>query len=627
MNSLLEGIQNKDSDRWYLYDEMLFSHVLWAYKYVVDTYEQNSDPALQEQIKQALDNPYLFSNSDTKIFQTIDSLISSINQFGSWGWMGNSSFINDMNELLENTKTRLTNNDTIEAKNLLNTFRSNIDQAYRDSSNQNNRFVTKEVWNYLFYNSSSTIRNISHKTILDSLISLSPSSIQAGSTIFILKIKGTGFNSQTKAFWNGDYISISVKSDTIIYANIPANFVLDPIEVIISVLNPVSTVSNDLTFNVISNSSESLTVKLTNSTNTLLPGGSLKYYEGSWKDAVNSGDGTFIVTTDRQTVSLRMTYEYSSQTVSNIPAQNNTYTFQTVNTNVELQNSQGTLIDEGSVKYYAGAWRDFGVTVNGVAVKELLPGNYSFRMTYEYGSNDKQQNIGTNSTVIFQTVNANVQLQNSQGNLITEEGNVKYYAGAWRDFGTTANGSVSKELLPNNYSFRMTYAYSSNDKQQNIGDNSTVIFQTVNANVQLKNSQGQLIDEGIVKYYAGAWRDFGTTINGVTTKELLPNNYSFRMIYEYISNDKQQDIGSNNIVNFSTVLCTVKVNNSQNQPVNNAEVKYYAGAWRELGTTVNGETTKELLPSNISFRASSGGVSQDKQQDIGTNSLVEINLP
>ena len=138
--------------------------------------------------------------------------------------------------------------------------------------------------------------------------------------------------------------------------------------------------------------------------------------------------------------------------------------FNRISTKVELENSSGQLIDEGTVQYYAGAWRDFGSTVNGVASKELLPVNYSFRMTYEYGSNDKQQDINLNATVIFQTVNAEVQLQNSTGSLI-DRGTVQYYAGAWRDFGTTINGVSHKELLPNNYSFRMTYEYVSTDRQ------------------------------------------------------------------------------------------------------------------------------------------------------------------
>jgi hypothetical protein len=441
-----------------------------------------------------------------------------------------------------------------------------------------------------------------------------------------------------------------------------------------------------------------LNIRLIDSQGSLLTGGSLQYYEGGWKDAVNNGDGTFKVITESPSVSLRMNYEYASQTVSNIPVQGNTYTFQTVNATVQLQNSQGDLIDEGTIRYYAGGWRDFGMTVNGVATKELLPNNYSFRMTYAYSNNDKQQNIGDNPTVVFQTVNTTVQLQNSQGNLIDEgvvryyaggwrdfgttingiatkellpnnysfrmtyvyssndkqqnisndptvvfqtvnttvqlqnsqgnlidEGTIRYYAGGWRDFGTTVNGVATKELLPNNYSFRMTYAYSNNDKQQNIEDNPTVTFQTVNTTVQLQNSQGTLIDEGTIRYYAGGWRDFGTTVNGIATKELLPNNYGFRMSYEYISNDQQQNIGTDPTVTFSTVLCTVKVSNQQG-PLDNATVKYYAGGWRNIGSTTNGEITKELLPKNITFRASYGATQQDKTQDISVNNTVEILL-
>jgi hypothetical protein len=365
------------------------------------------------------------------------------------------------------------------------------------------------------------------------------------------------------------------------------------------------------------------------------------YYEGSWKDAVNNGDGTFTVITTKPTVSIRVYYEYASQQVDNVPAQNNTHTFQTVNAAVQLKNSFGNLMpapmgDVGTVQYYAGAWRSFGTTSNGVAYKELLPINYSFRMSYEYGSQDKQQNLSVDPTVVFQTVNAAVQLKNSSGNLMPapmgDVGTVQYYAGAWRSFGTTVNGVATKELLPINYSFRMSYEYGSIDKQQNLSVDPTVVFQTVNAAVQLKNSLGNLMpapmgDVGIVQYYAGAWRSFGTTSNGVAYKELLPINYSFRMTYEYVSKDKQQNLSTNPVVDFNTVLCSVKVSNTNNQPINNAEVKYYSGAWRNLGTTnIDGIITKELLSANLSFRASYGNVSIDKQQDISVNNLVEILL-
>jgi hypothetical protein len=134
------------------------------------------------------------------------------------------------------------------------------------------------------------------------------------------------------------------------------------------------------------------------------------------------------------------------------------------------------------------------------------------------------------------------------------------------------------------------------------------------------------MDEGTVQYYSVAWRSFGTTTNGIATKELLPTNYSFRMTHEFVSIDKAQNISTNNTVSFSTVLCTVNVRNSQGQPVNNAQASYYSTAWRQIGSTVNGEVTKQLLPVNLTFRVTYGAVHQDKAQNLSTNNVVEFIL-
>lgn len=438
-------------------------------------------------------------------------------------------------------------------------------------------------------------------------------------------------------------------------------------------------------------------VRLTDSNGDILTGGALQYYEGSWKNAENNQDGTFIVNTNFTKVSLRMTYAYGSQILSNVNVGNDIITFKTINAIVQLKNSRGNLIDNGTVQYYAGGWRNFGSTTNGVATKELLAGNYSFRMTYAYASADKSQNLDTNSTVVFTTINTQVELKNSEGQVIDggevqyysggwrvfgtssggvsqkellpntysfrmtygygsndkqqntaanpivifntvktnvelrdsrnnliDQGTVQYYSGGWRELGTTQDGIVSKELLPNNYSFRMSYAYASNDKQQNIGTNPTVVFQTVNTTVELRNSQNNLMGEGTVQYYSGGWRSIGTTTGGQVSRELLPNNYSFRMTHEYITLDKAQNIGTSNVVTFNTLLCRVRVRDSQNQPINNATIRYYAGAWRNFGTTVNGEVTKEFLPNNLTFRAIVGTQQQDKTQNLLTNPLVEF---
>ena len=364
-----------------------------------------------------------------------------------------------------------------------------------------------------------------------------------------------------------------------------------------------------------------LNVKLVNSVGVKLPGGSLQYYDGSWKPAVNNNDGTFTISTTLKTVSLQMTYAYGTQTKSNVTVGSDTVVFQTVNAQVKLQNSQGSLMDTGTVQYYAGAWRNFGTTTNGIATMELLPVNYSLSMTYAYASNNKVQDLSANPIVVFQTTNTSVQLKNSQGNLM-DTGTVQYYSGAWRTFGTTTNGVTTKELLPNSYSFSMTYAFASNTKQQDIGANPTVVFQTVNAAVQLKNSQGSLIDQGTVQYYSGAWRTFATTSGGVTTKELLPNGYSFSMTYAYASNNKQQDIGANSTVVFQTVNAAVQLKNSQGSYIGQGTVQYYSGAWRTFGTTSGGVTTKELLPNSYSFMMTYAYASNTKQQDLNSNPMV-----
>ncbi len=217
-------------------------------------------------------------------------------------------------------------------------------------------------------------------------------------------------------------------------------------------------------------------VKLISSNGSKLSNGTLQYYDANWKDAVNNNDGTFSINTTKTTLSLRMTYAYGSQQKSNVPVNSDTVIFQTVNAAVQLKNSNGTLLDTGTVQYYAGAWRTFGTTSNGIAAKELLAGSYSFRMTYAYGSIDKAQNIGSNNTVLFSTVLAAVSVKNLQNNPVNNA-IVTYYSGAWRSFGTTVSGQATKELLPVNLQFRAKLGTAQADKTQNLSTNPLVEIQ------------------------------------------------------------------------------------------------------------------------------------------------------
>ncbi|MCY9668322.1 heparinase II/III family protein [Paenibacillus alginolyticus] len=272
-------------------------------------------------------------------------------------------------------------------------------------------------------------------------------------------------------------------------------------------------------------------VQLKDSNGNPLSGGVVKYYDGGWKDfGVTDASGRASKSIPDKSYTFSITYEGTYKEKVQNTGTDAVVVFQTVKAKVQLKDSQGNLMDSGSVKYYAGGWLTFGQTTGGEVSKELLPGSYTFGMTNEGAYKEKVQNIGTDAVVIFQTVKVKVQLKDSQGNLM-DSGSVKYYAGGWLTFGQTTGGEVSKELLPGSYTFGMTNEGAYKEKVQNIGTDAVVIFQTVKVKVQLKDSQGRLMDNGSVKYYAGGWLTFGQTTGGEVSKELLPGTYTFGMTY------------------------------------------------------------------------------------------------
>jgi hypothetical protein len=258
---------------------------------------------------------------------------------------------------------------------------------------------------------------------------------------------------------------------------------------------------------------------------------------------------------------------------------------------VLLIDSHGNPVSGATVQYYVGSWQDFGTTGSDGKARKAVPfGSYTFRMMYAGGVQDKGQNLNTSTLVVFQTVNVTVQLKNSLGASL-DTGSVQYYAGSWRAFGTTSAGQASLELLPVNYTFRMTYAGGVQDKTQNVGLGAGVVFQTVNVMVQLRNSLGTPLDTGTVQYYAGSWRPFGTTAAGQVSLEMLPVSYTFRMTYAGGVQDRTQNMGTSATVGFVTALV---------HSVSGTCIRYYAGAWRTF------IQDSELLPASYPFRFNDG---------------------
>jgi len=289
----------------------------------------------------------------------------------------------------------------------------------------------------------------------------------------------------------------------------------------------------------------------------------------------------------------------------------------TIEVTVQLTDSKGTGLSGGVVEYYSGGWQSFGTTNgDGEASTGLPSGTYSFRASYAGASQQKSQNIATNSTVMFQTELVTFKLLDSANAEITGAG-AEYYAGGWKTFGSGTT-TTTMELLPVSYSFRVSYGGASQQKSQNIATNATVVFQTTLVTMKLLDSNNNELAGG-AEYYAGGWKTFG---GGTTTTsmELLPVSYSFRVSYGGASQQKSQNIATNSTVVFQTTLVTMKLLDSNNNELAGG-AQYYAGGWKTFGggTTT---TTMELLPVSYSFRVSYGGASQQKSQNIATDSTV-----
>ncbi|MFC5471183.1 OmpL47-type beta-barrel domain-containing protein [Cohnella suwonensis] len=306
------------------------------------------------------------------------------------------------------------------------------------------------------------------------------------------------------------------------------------------------------------------------------------------------------------------------------PPQSLSFTLAVTSVSVQLKDSNGNPLSGGVVSYYDGGWKDFGVTdANGQVSRSLPDKSYDFAMTYEGTRQQFKQNTGTDSAVVFRTVNVRVQLKDSEGNPL-DTGSVAYYAGGWKTFGDTDGGEIGKELLSGSYDFAMTYEGTRQQFKQNTGTDSVVVFRTFNVRVQLKDSEGNPLDTGSVAYYAGGWKTFGETNGGEIGKELLSGSYDFAMTYEGTRQQFKQNTATDPVVVFRTVGVTVRLKDSEGNPIDGGIASYYAGGWKTFGTTVEGASRKELLPGSYTFSMAYGGTNRNSVNNVATDPIIEF---
>lgn len=300
---------------------------------------------------------------------------------------------------------------------------------------------------------------------------------------------------------------------------------------------------------------DNVTVYLLNSDGEGISGAVVQYVDYCWTTMGTTGsDGSVSIPKPQGKTDLQVmvTYAQSDKQITQNIITNPVIIFNTVKAVVALKDAHGTGISGGEVTYSGAQWTTIGTTnSSGEVTKELLPGSYTFTMSYAWAQKNIVQDISTNTVVLFQTVTTTVTLKDSSGNGISG-GEVMYVGSQWSTFGTTnSSGVVTKELLPASYMFEMSYFGANKDITQNIGDNGTVMFQTIQTTLRLKDTQGNGISGGSASYAGSQWRSIGSTdSSGDVMAEILPGTYTFYMSYSGINKNINQSNATNAIVLF-----------------------------------------------------------------------------
>jgi hypothetical protein len=334
-------------------------------------------------------------------------------------------------------------------------------------------------------------------------------------------------------------------------------------------------------------------VNLINSSSNGLSNGSVTFYSSGWK-TMGTTDASGFVQLEMlpATYNFSMVYygavNYKSVDISSV----NPLTFQTINMQVGLFNSVSAPLSGGLVKYYASGWQTIGTTdATGSTSKELLPGTYSFTMSYGGASVTQNVDITTTNPYNFNTQLVTVKLQSSNGTPVSG-GLAKYYASGWNTIGTTnASGQITVEILPGTFSFTMSlYGYTEQQSSINIVTSPVVLFTTISVSVRIQDCNQNGVANGLARFYASGWNTIGTTgANGLLVQELLPGNYDFMMTLLGQSNQTGNITisATNNVVTFTTT--TVKVQYS-------GVVKFYASGWQTYSNPT------EMLQANYKFK-------------------------
>jgi hypothetical protein len=336
-----------------------------------------------------------------------------------------------------------------------------------------------------------------------------------------------------------------------------------------------------------------------------LAGGIVDDYLGGWHNDLGQTDanGNYVLAlpNDSSYLSVAVRYNGTRNQQSRAQANSSVFTFRTALAVVKLRDADGNPLDTGSAAYYAGGWQPSSDTSGGETSFEMLPGSYSFAMTY----NHTRQQVngvaisGPTTDVVFQT--GRVTASFSQP--------FQWYNSQYYSFTTP-----SMEFLPGQIG--LTLSAGCNTPKFPIAAGDHLVKSGVMAT--LVNSANHPLSGGTAAVYSGGWQSFTNPTNGYgktceAVDGLLSSAYtSVAMVYNgtRVQIDGQNP-QSNSIYAFKTTDVTVELRDSDGGLLDDpGSASYYASGWHGIGATTAGKVHVQMLQGSYSFAMTYLGTSE-----------------
>jgi hypothetical protein len=181
----------------------------------------------------------------------IDTLKSNITQMLSASWIGDNSFVVELNNILDQARSFLLTGDSIKCARHVQLFQSRVNEEYRDSLDNDNKFVTVFGWKFLYGKARWLLYCLPQISPDPEMESIFPTYVYAGSNAFSLTVNGKNFISGSTVNWGGVAKPTTYIADSILQASILVSDIAVVDSPLVTVKNPDNSESNGIRFYVL----------------------------------------------------------------------------------------------------------------------------------------------------------------------------------------------------------------------------------------------------------------------------------------------------------------------------------------------------------------------------------------